>query len=962
MSGKGTSLADQAALTALTWTVLKSFYDRKHITGTSKLDDFKDSKYGTKKGLKKEAVMANLSQESKDIIQEKIKERIRDNPNEEKKDRAQNIAGSLIGDNSFLQSIGNIFTSIFTGTSPQPSDDEEEQPQPEEEQPEVKPRSVPKLTEPQEDDTDSDDEITSSFLTTFFNRIKKEMKTQKGKDIVDRNLKNLKDVKFDGNLGEAYILNALRDIRNADEDITDNIVRQYNTYKNKYRDESKFIKKNALLKKLSPAKKISTKPKLVEEEEEPQPVPTKEKVSVPLLDEMIKNVSRPVSGGEGVGLTPKELKAIRERKGKPIKKVPKTKSGMPTKRAITEEAVATALREAGVSTKKNVTTGFEEMGQRLDDINARLSSIPELKQIHADVVQQLKREGYDLKKTDTKLQGLGIDKKIVEELIKTIPEDNRAILAPAVRSIASSGGVNMNNVIAGLVGLGVSMSGNPAIGTAITPIISGMMNTYGVDLNKYFDVGEILDEPEKPQPEGEPVFGRYAPQTYFRSQMPGSDATTDELAKWLQENRDIEAKISEKYPADSLIYRQVYKKFLKRMEDGKHSGTDAEIKEQQIDEDVYDVISGVVEESQPEATQETKRNYIIDSLLALPETIKKKISELKRSNPTETPSQILRDVSVDYDIDEDLELGGQLPRQPQRAPYSGAGEGFVQGAGVGGMYGGVSAGLSTGSAQGAVSGIIPGAIAGGIAGLTTEQLLRRYYRQQRIPITDDIKQRIKSLSSLPAMAVATYLGYTSSGRVQDVAGQGILSGAGITEKKITVEPEVLAHTQAKIDQDDSKNKQWQPKTITPTPNILDESKQEKYADDVEFVAFNYIPPTSEGAEGTVDTNPLKYQQLLESKIRYTNAGVYIPYLTWNKINDANNMTSQQLKTIMMGPELPRMKFNTFDNDTTFENVAKWQYVNNENTAVEYQSPYADFSNVENSWWSNETSELFTINP
>ena len=56
------------------------------------------------------------------------------------------------------------------------------------------------------------------------------------------------------------------------------------------------------------------------------------------------------------------------------------------------------------------------MGQRLGDINVILSSRPELKQIHADVVQQLQRAGYDAKRSDMKLQGLGIDKKIVEDV------------------------------------------------------------------------------------------------------------------------------------------------------------------------------------------------------------------------------------------------------------------------------------------------------------------------------------------------------------------------------------------------------------------------------------------------------------------------------------------------------------------------------------------------------------------
>jgi hypothetical protein len=279
----------------------------------------------------------------------------------------------------------------------------------------------------------------------------------------------------------------------------------------------------------------------------------------------------------------------------------------------------------------------------------------------------------------------------------------------------------MNNVVAGLVGLGISLSaGNPALGSAATPIISGMLNTYGVDLNEYLDVGQIIDEPI--------------------------------------------------------------------------SGILSEEEEMKINEDVYDVISGVVEEAQPQASSESKRNYIIDSLLSLPETIKRKISELRRRNPTEPPSQILRDVSADYDSDEDLEAGGQPPLRT--TPYSGIAESVVQGAGTGALYGGFASGVSTGSAQGAISGMIPGAIAGGIAGLTSEQLLRRYYRRQGIPMNPELNRKIKALSALPAAAVAAYLGYTPSGKVEDVVGTGVTSGAGITEKKITVVPEVLEKTQA----------------------------------------------------------------------------------------------------------------------------------------------------------------------
>lgn len=902
------------------------------------------------------------------------------------------------------QGVEQIFTDTFLDNlrerqaagvrmrgEPEPvkQEKEEEQPQPEEDKPTPikkittkKKREVPPLIpkEVEEEDEDSDVEFNNDYISSFFNRIKKDMKTEEGKSIVEAYIKNLGDYKFrDWQSGEANILAALRGIRNAGEDINDNIVYEFNTYINKFRQKPESINVEELQKKLGPIKKV--KQPVPSTEEEPKPIPTKEvkqpvptkNISVPLLDEMIKNISRPTGNGTGVGLTPEELKAAREKRGKPVKKVPKQKPSEATTRAITQETITTALKEAGISTKQNVTTGFEEMKQRLDDINVRLASIPELKELHADVVKQLERTGYDVKRSDTQLQGLGISKKVVEELIKTIPKQNRDILAPAVRSIAGSEGVNMNDVVAGIVGLGISLTGNPAIGSAATTIISGILNTYDVDLQSYFNKKQIIDRPqEAPQrttSEGIPNFGQFTPQSYFRSDITGATATADELREWLKENKDIYEAVIDRYPADALRYKRLYDIYLKKIERKEESSAEqkgilSEQEEMKINEDVYDVISGVVEEAQPEASPETKRNYIIDSLLALPETIKRKISEIKRNNPSEPPSQILKDVSVDYDTEKDLELGGQPPRTQQSVSSrsSEAGEGFVQGAGVGGMYGGLASGISTGSAQGAISGIIPGAIAGGVAGLTTEQLLRRYYRQQGIPITDDVKQRIKALSSLPAVAVAAYLGYTPSGQVQDVVGQGVTSGAGITEKKITVTPDVLAKTKAQVDQEDKTTyKVWQPKTITPTPDILDESKQEKYADDVEFIAFNYIPPTSEGAEGTVDTNPLKYQQLLESKIRYTDAGVYIPYVTWNKINDANNMTKERLQTMALGPKLPEMKFETFDNDTTFENVAKLQFVNGENTAVEFQSPYADFSNVENSWWTNPTSELFTIN-
>jgi len=337
---------------------------------------------------------------------------------------------------------------------------------------------------------------------------------------------------------------------------------------------------------------------------------------------------------------------------------------------------------------------------------------------------------------------------------------------------------------------------------------------------------------------------------------------------------------------------------------------------------------------------------------------------MERMGIRRSPVQDLNDIKQNIQNDQkEIKTTTDTP-SPTLTPAT-----LSEGARAGLIAGAISAGLSTGSAMGGVAGAVPGALAGaGTAGIVRPFLSGALPSSVRARLaasglTPAQQTRlINIMKYVPPVIAGLYMGYTPSGKTEDVAGAGVVSGAGITEKKITVTPDVLAKTKAQLDQEHPfKNKVWQPKAITPTPDILDESKQEKYADDVEFIAFNYIPPTSEGAEGTVDTNPLKYQQLLESKIRYTDAGVYIPYVTWNKINDANNMTKERLQTMALGPKLPEMKFETFDNDTTFENVAKLQFVNGENTAVEFQSPYSDFSNVENSWWTNEDNELYTIN-
>jgi hypothetical protein len=289
------------------------------------------------------------------------------------------------------------------------------------------------------------------------------------------------------------------------------------------------------------------------------------------------------------------------------------------------------------------------------------------------------------------------------------------------------------------------------------------------------------------------------------------------------------------------------------------------------------------------------------------------------------------------------------------------------GAIVGGMAGALSGGLSSGSlmtgAGSAISGALMGSTASGLLSGQAEALsglLERKLIANNINISPERKKQIKLIvQAIPPASLASFMMYNPDN--EEPMGTGIITGGGITERKLIASPDVISQTQAQETQSGGSNKIWQPKTISPTTDILNESKQEKYADDVEFIAFNYIAPTSEGGYGTVETNPLKRSQATADALRFTDAGVYVPYLLWNQVNNTNDMKPQQLEKLALGVELPPMEFIAQDNEETFEEVALRQFPNNELMAIEFLSPYADFSNVENFWMTNPDNMLFTIN-
>jgi hypothetical protein len=303
------------------------------------------------------------------------------------------------------------------------------------------------------------------------------------------------------------------------------------------------------------------------------------------------------------------------------------------------------------------------------------------------------------------------------------------------------------------------------------------------------------------------------------------------------------------------------------------------------------------------------------------------------------------------------DIVGAIGRGAQRMDSPSMPRGDMTGP-VGAIAGAVGGGI-TGGAMGATSALVPAGMAGLVAGGMTQAGLLEYYRRRGIPITDKLRKQAKLIATGVGAGAGLAAGMTG-------AGQGVVSGAGITETKINVDADVLKSTQAQESQEVGKNKQWQPKIIAPTPAILDKPPQEMYAEDLEASLFDYVVPTSEGANGTIMTNQLKKNQYMNEQFRYYKSGVFIPAKLWEQMNTNQNMTTQKLDKLALGEKplisLPDMEFMPQNNEETFETVAKFQYPNQENTSIEFLDPYSSYSNVDNYWATNPQSVLYTINP
>lgn len=110
-----------------------------------------------------------------------------------------------------------------------------------------------------------------------------------------------------------------------------------------------------------------------------------------------------------------------------------------------------------------------------------------------------------------------------------------------------------------------------------------------------------------------------------------------------------------------------------------------------------------------------------------------------------------------------------------------------------------------------------------------------------------------------------------------------------------------------------------PKFITPATSILDKTNNEIQADLDEWSMFNFVLPTSEGAEGNISNNPLKRSNYIQDQLNLQGGGQNIDV----PLGELDLPPNSDLKKLTVGADLPPMKFNdAFIGDNPFEVMPK----------------------------------------
>ena len=204
-----------------------------------------------------------------------------------------------------------------------------------------------------------------------------------------------------------------------------------------------------------------------------------------------------------------------------------------------------------------------------------------------------------------------------------------------------------------------------------------------------------------------------------------------------------------------------------------------------------------------------------------------------------------------------------------------------------------------------------------------------------------------------------------------LAGVGIVGGMNKQQPRIKENPVIFKQEQTTQGEGEGVTERGagklKPKFIVPSANIFSKTEQEQYVDDMEFAMFDFVQ--DEGGNDPYGTNPILRDQHLTENLRYQRSGVNVYSLYGaNLPDDPRNMPIKKMQELFLGENrLPEMKFlfsNEFEaqefNQSEFE-VDEYD-VNNERTAIEAFSPYANFTNNQLLDQFYDTSILYGVCP
>lgn len=205
---------------------------------------------------------------------------------------------------------------------------------------------------------------------------------------------------------------------------------------------------------------------------------------------------------------------------------------------------------------------------------------------------------------------------------------------------------------------------------------------------------------------------------------------------------------------------------------------------------------------------------------------------------------------------------------------------------------------------------------------------------EKLGVSKETKEKAKRV--VPALVG----GLLAASNVGDKIEQVVETVSGIKREKAALPTQVVKQQKNNV------KKQWRPKMIAPSSEILEPTKKQAVMNEMLFTAFDYVPEGSEGGNGNSDSNVLMGQQEIESELRF---------LGWRKqILERELMYRKQLGAKPRPP--PLMKFDNMDPSQYETNMY------NPEQPLSYNSPYKFFTDVDGLNVSIKRSELYGIVP